>query len=186
MEDIYWRALFIFREKGKGRRNRGRETSVCGCLSPASYWGLGQNTGMCPGWESNQQPFGLQASTRSTEPHQPRLSYQPYLASVASIYTWLLNCICNLDLFSTSHTQTPNCLSISHLCIHLYIVNSSLFFRSLLNHHLLRDSFYGPFLPFLYLWPRQGSFVTYFHVFYSFPSKHSCWVLWLLNVCFSH
>ena len=32
--------LFIFRE-GKGRRKRGRETSMCGCLSHAPYWGSG-------------------------------------------------------------------------------------------------------------------------------------------------
>ena len=30
------------------------------------------NPGMCPDWELNQQPFGLQAGTQSTEPHQPR------------------------------------------------------------------------------------------------------------------
>ena len=32
--------LFIFREM-KGGRKRGRETSVCGCLSHAPYWGPG-------------------------------------------------------------------------------------------------------------------------------------------------
>ena len=25
--------------------------------------------GMCPDWESNQQPFGSKAGTQSTEPH---------------------------------------------------------------------------------------------------------------------
>ena len=28
---------------------------------------------MCPDWESNQQPFGLQAGAQPTEPHQPGL-----------------------------------------------------------------------------------------------------------------
>ena len=32
--------LFILREE-KGRRKRGRETSMCGCLSHAPYWGPG-------------------------------------------------------------------------------------------------------------------------------------------------
>ena len=32
---------------------------------------LAQNPDMCPDWESNQQPFGSQASAQSTEPHQP-------------------------------------------------------------------------------------------------------------------
>ena len=36
---------------------------------------LAQNSGMCPDWDSNQQPFGLQAGTQSTEPHQPGLWY---------------------------------------------------------------------------------------------------------------
>ena len=31
------------------------------------------NPGMCPDWESNQQPFDMQAGTQSTEPHQPGL-----------------------------------------------------------------------------------------------------------------
>ena len=32
---------------------------------------LAHNPGMCPDWESNRQPFGSQASTESTEAHQP-------------------------------------------------------------------------------------------------------------------
>ena len=45
---------------------------MCGCLSHAPYWGPGRagNPGMCPDWESNQQPYGSQAGTQSTEPHQ--------------------------------------------------------------------------------------------------------------------
>ena len=32
---------------------------------------LAQNPGMCPDQELNWQPFGSQADTQSTEPHQP-------------------------------------------------------------------------------------------------------------------
>ena len=32
---------------------------------------LACNPGMCSDWELNRQPFGSQASTQSTEPHQP-------------------------------------------------------------------------------------------------------------------
>ena len=32
---------------------------------------LAHNPGMCPDWELNQWPFDPQASTQSTEPHQP-------------------------------------------------------------------------------------------------------------------
>ena len=38
---------------------------------------LAHNPGMCPDWESNQRPFGSQASTQSTEPHQP--GYNTYI-----------------------------------------------------------------------------------------------------------
>ena len=62
--------LFIFREE-KGGRKRGRETSMCGCLSRAPTGDLAHNPGMCPDWELNQRPFGWQAGTQSTEPHQP-------------------------------------------------------------------------------------------------------------------
>ena len=31
------------------------------------------NPGVCPGWESNLQAFDLNASTQSSEPHQPGL-----------------------------------------------------------------------------------------------------------------
>ena len=34
---------------------------------------LASNPGMCPGWELNQQPFGLQAGAQSADPHQTGL-----------------------------------------------------------------------------------------------------------------
>ena len=42
---------------------------MCACLSrktPTGY--LAHNLGMCPDWELDWQPFGLQASTQFTEP----------------------------------------------------------------------------------------------------------------------
>ena len=38
------------------------------------HWGPGRQPWPVPDWESNQRPFGSQASAQSTEPHQPRLS----------------------------------------------------------------------------------------------------------------
>ena len=35
---------------------------------------LAHNPGMCPDWEWNLHPLGLQACAQSTEPHQPGLS----------------------------------------------------------------------------------------------------------------
>ena len=61
---------YLFLERGEGRK-RGRETSMRGCLSHTPTGHLTCNPGMCPDWESNQWPFGSQASTQSTEPQQP-------------------------------------------------------------------------------------------------------------------
>ena len=37
---IFFKILFIFRERGREGERR-KETSMCGCLSHAPYWGLG-------------------------------------------------------------------------------------------------------------------------------------------------
>ena len=66
--------IYSFLERGK-RRQRGRETSVC-------ERDLAHNPVTCPDWESNQQ-FGLQASTRSTEPHQPGWSMPFYTGDLS-------------------------------------------------------------------------------------------------------
>ena len=73
--------LFIFRERGREGKKRRREISMCGCLSWDSLprtGDLASNPGFCPNWKSNQQPFGSQASTQSTEPHQsgPSLDFK--------------------------------------------------------------------------------------------------------------
>ena len=44
---------------------------MCGCLSRAPTRDLAGNPGVCPDWELNWRPFGLQGSAQSTEPHQP-------------------------------------------------------------------------------------------------------------------
>ena len=44
---------------------------VASCMSPTGD--LTHNPGMCPDWELNWPPFDSQASTQSTEPHQPGL-----------------------------------------------------------------------------------------------------------------
>ena len=50
--------LFIFREV-KGGRKRERKISMCGSLiAPTGH--LAHNPDMCPNWESNWWPFGLQ------------------------------------------------------------------------------------------------------------------------------
>ena len=46
---------------------------MCGCILHAPQGDLACNPSIGPDWESNRQPFGSQASTQSTEPHQPGL-----------------------------------------------------------------------------------------------------------------
>ena len=66
--------LFIylfFREKGREGEREG-EKHQCMVASHMPPTGdLAHNPGMCPDWESNQQPFGSQAHAQSTELHQP-------------------------------------------------------------------------------------------------------------------
>ena len=64
--------LASFREMGRDGEREGEE---CRCARDASTpdGDLACNPGMCPDWESNQQPFSSQASVQSTDPHQPGL-----------------------------------------------------------------------------------------------------------------
>ena len=58
-------------------RNQG-EKGQCVVASRTPPTGdLACNPGMCPDWESNQRPFGSQAGTQSTGPHQ--LGCLPFL-----------------------------------------------------------------------------------------------------------
>ena len=61
--------LFICRERKGERKGEKHQHVVASLMFPAGN--LAHNPGRCPDWESNQWPFGSQAGTRSTEPHQP-------------------------------------------------------------------------------------------------------------------
>ena len=51
--------------------DRGGEKHQCVVASCSPRTGdLASNPAMCSDWESNQCPFGSQASAQSTEPHQ--------------------------------------------------------------------------------------------------------------------
>ena len=55
----------------EGEREGGKHQ--CVAASHALLTGdLACNPGMCSDWESNWPPFGSQAGTQSTQPHQPR------------------------------------------------------------------------------------------------------------------
>ena len=63
--------IYLFLERGREGEREG-EKHQCVVTSHMPPTGdLACNPGMCPDWESNGQPFGSQAGTQSTEPHQP-------------------------------------------------------------------------------------------------------------------
>ena len=65
--------IYLFLERGEGKE-RKREKYQCVVASHLPPTGdLAQNSGMWPDWEPNWRPFGSQAGTQSTEPHQPGL-----------------------------------------------------------------------------------------------------------------
>ena len=62
---------YLFLERGEGRETDWKR-NINAVASHASPTGdLACIPGMCSDWESNLWPFGLQASTQSSEPHQP-------------------------------------------------------------------------------------------------------------------
>ena len=69
---FFFKILFIyFRQRGReGEREGEKHQCVVASSTPPSG-DLVSNPGLCPDWESNQQPFGSQTGAQSTEPHRP-------------------------------------------------------------------------------------------------------------------
>ena len=65
--------FYLFLEKGEGKEGEKCQCVVASRAPPTGD--LAHNPGMCPDWESNRRPFGLEAGTQSTESHQPGLWY---------------------------------------------------------------------------------------------------------------
>ena len=71
--------IYLSLERGKGRKKRGRETSVCGCLSHAPHWGPGLQSRHVP-------PLGIELATFWFNPHgQPLRHNQRVLHTMLSI-----------------------------------------------------------------------------------------------------
>ena len=64
--------IYLFLERGEGKE-RGREVSVCGCLSRAPYWGPGLQPRHVPLLGIEPVTLWFAAHTQSTELHQPGL-----------------------------------------------------------------------------------------------------------------
>ena len=71
--------IYLFLERGEGKEKEGEKHQcvVASCTPPTEDQAY--TPGMCLGWESNQQPFGSQASAQSTEPHHPGLQQVFYM-----------------------------------------------------------------------------------------------------------
>ena len=68
---------FIYSFLEKGREGEKYQCVVAFCMPRTGD--LAHNPGVCPDWELNWRPFGLQASTQSTKPHQPGLLFFLFL-----------------------------------------------------------------------------------------------------------
>ena len=67
---IFFKILFIFRERGGKEKEREWNINVWLPLTPPTG-DLTHNSGMCPDWVLNRRPFGFQAGAQSTELHKP-------------------------------------------------------------------------------------------------------------------
>ena len=61
--------LFIFRERRSKRERQGEKHGSVASHTPTTSH-LVSSPGMCPDWESNQQPSHLRKNVQPTEPHQ--------------------------------------------------------------------------------------------------------------------
>ena len=107
---------------------------MCGCLWCAPTGDLACNPGMCPDWESNWQPFGLQAASQSTEPHQPGLVYKIFnctifhgsegkkmqLEKFPSVF-FPASRICMYPLLSPLNTLCPKGFHLGVICLELKV-----------------------------------------------------------------
>ena len=70
LKNIY---LFLESREREGERDKKHQCVVVSWVS--SPGGLAHNPGMCPDWELNQQAFGSQVHTQSTELQQQGKNY---------------------------------------------------------------------------------------------------------------
>ena len=69
---LFFEIIFIyFLERGREEQREGEKHQCVVASRVPSTGDLAHNLGTCPDWESKWQPFGSQAGTQSTEPHQP-------------------------------------------------------------------------------------------------------------------
>ena len=106
------------------REGEKHQCVVASCMPPTRD--LACKPGMHPDWESNQQPFGSQATTQSTEPHQTGHAFFNCCSStVGSIFLHLLS---SALLNPTSHPQSFLPLALSMCPLYMLLDDPSLYF----------------------------------------------------------
>ena len=68
---FFFKILSTFRHRGREGEKEGEKHQYVVISRAPPPSDVACNSGMCPDWESNRRPFGSQAGTQSTEPHQP-------------------------------------------------------------------------------------------------------------------
>ena len=114
--------LFIFRERwreGDGGRQRERNTDQLPLAGTPLPRHLAHHPGICPDRELNLWPFSPQASTQSTEPHQPgsKTSFKRYL-DIVIFSDWLAGPL-------PSSTLPPLPCTVT-LWLHMYVSTTGL------------------------------------------------------------
>ena len=127
---LFFLRFYLFLERGEGKE-RGREGSMRKRymdwlpLTRPPTGDLACNLGMCPDWELNWQPFGLQAGTQSTEPHQP--GHEQYFKIRVHMLLFRHHAITHLINSQYSVNITFTCTGAPKTCVtHLIAVFASL------------------------------------------------------------
>ena len=75
----------FFRERGREEEREEEKHQCVVAFHMPPTGDLACKSVICPDWELNQRPFGMQAGTQSTEPHQQGLNSLILMAFSASV-----------------------------------------------------------------------------------------------------
>ena len=88
--------LFIFRGRWEGEREGEKHQCVLASCTPPTKGTWPATQAGALDWELNWRPFGSQASTQSTKPHQPGPHSFLSPQSSLTLNKWKVECVCKL------------------------------------------------------------------------------------------
>ena len=97
---FFLKILFIFRERRREGEREGEKYQCVVDSHVAPTWDLAYNPGMCPDWESNWQPFGLQ-------PMLNPLSHTSQGHVLYYLFSWFTQSFCWSPTFSDFLRKGP-------------------------------------------------------------------------------